>query len=206
MKRANPQRGYSLIELMVALAVIAGVSLSLTEGLRFGGRTMTRAAALQQESADVLTTRRVLAEWFTNAQGHPLRRDQVITFQGDAQEVSFKTLAPAFPTARGFYDITLKIERARGGGSQLKLFRKADWLEEKAFETILIKSDAPMAFAYIGDGNWRNDWRNQKTPPLFVRLDAGLTRPLTFPIATKVAAACLASRNGRSVEIEASCK
>ncbi len=206
MTHANRQHGYSLVELMVALAVIAGISLSLVEGLRFSGRTMARASVLQQESADVLTTRRVLEEWFANAQGHPIRSDQVVTFQGDAQEVSFKTLAPAFPTTRGFYDIRLKIERARGGGAQLRIFRAADWLEEKPFDSVLIKSETPMSFSYLGDGDWRNDWRNQKAPPRYVRLDAGLTRPLLFPIRASIAAACLTSRDGRSVDVEASCE
>jgi len=205
MCKADKQSGYSLVELMVALAVIAGISLSLAEGLRFGGRTMTRAATVQQDNADILTTRRLLTEWFGNAQAHPQKSDQIVTFKGEAREVSFKTLAPAFPTSRGFYDITLKIERARGGGSQLNLFRKADWLDETAFESVLFKSDTQMVFSFIGENDIRNDWRNQKSPPLYVQLDAGLTHPLRFPVLSTIAAPCLISRDGRAVEVEPSC-
>ncbi|MEL7487166.1 MAG: type II secretion system protein, partial [Pseudomonadota bacterium] len=53
--RRSVQGGFSLLELLVALSILAGIALAATEALRFAGVASTRAKAMQDEAAALLT-------------------------------------------------------------------------------------------------------------------------------------------------------
>lgn len=202
----HQQRGYSLVELLVALAIVAGVTLTLAEGLRFGGRTMARADILQQEISNIVNTKRLLSEWLNNAQAHPDISGDNVFFSGDTKTLNFKTLAPAFPTTRGFYDVTLRVEPTGQGRYQLRVFRKADWVDEQPFNSILIDDASEIAFSYLDQTGWLDDWIEKKNPPSYVRVEIGDHPPLLFSIDPRIASVCLSSRIDNQFEVDSACQ
>ncbi len=203
--RRRTEAGYSLVELIVALAIIAGLSLSLAEALRFSAQTMSRAATLREGAGEMLVARRVLGEWFGAAQAHPDADGRAIDFIGDAERVQFRTLAPAFPTARGFYEITLEIKRARGGGRRLQIYRRAEGAKEAPYESTLFDGAESLDFSYLApDGGFRAQWSNASAPPRLVKLTVD-GRSLTFPVPSRISSACLSSRGGREISVREPC-
>ncbi len=206
MDRRRDEAGYSLVELIVALAIVAGLALSLAEGMRFSAQALKRAGSLRDSAGEMLVARRVLGEWFGAAQAHPDAERDAVDFVGDAQGVRFRTLAPAFPTARGFYEITLEIERAQDGGRRLRLYRQAEGMQAAPYESVLFDGAHSLAFAYVGPGgDLRAEWSNAPAPPRAVQLSVD-GRVLIFSVRTRLSSACLDSRDGRGIAVREPCR
>jgi len=172
------QRGFTLVELLIALALTGLVALLLLDATRMAAQGTNRVAA----QADRLEARRTLEDL--------LRRDLSATnasplatsaapLVGGPQSVEFLSLAE--DGGAGLYRIRLDIE---GGALVLSRSAVAGGLPQRV---VLAPRLAAFALAYFGappDGGeekWQERWEKTRALPRLVRvsldLGDGVARP-----------------------------
>jgi general secretion pathway protein J len=181
-------RGFTLLELTVALVLLALMSAVIYGALGLAGKGVDRGEAKVDATANMR-----LAQEFLRAQlemQHPLRMRKVqefpLLFAGERDQVRYAAPLPARVAAGGiwYYRISVASDDAR---SPLVLERITpdvngasvpDFVEPE--RSILAEGIAEIRFGYFGrDANatddtapsWRDRWDNPQRLPLLVRID-----------------------------------
>jgi general secretion pathway protein J len=179
------QRGFTLVEVLIALALTGLVAVLMLSGMQLAGRGLDRIA----DRAERLESRRsvedLLRREIAGAVASPLAPDRP-ALVGAAQSVEFLTLAE--DGGAGLYRVDLGIE-TEGARRMLVLTRRlADaGADRKAQRTVLVPALRDLRIAYFGQiagedaPRWQERWDGSRLPPALVRiaLDAGdgVTRP-----------------------------
>jgi general secretion pathway protein J len=179
--------GFTLVELLVAMALLALLSVLLVGGLR-----LSRGAVIGSEAATEKLLRTELAlnvirRQLERADPVPLggATPPLVGFAGDAASVVF-IAPPGAYLALGGEEITwLAIEAAPGGGRIVLRFRPLDrtrdrWppaLDPAAMQTVvLVDGVAHAELAYFGraqpdaDPQWWAEWHDRTALPGLIRL------------------------------------
>lgn len=199
MRRFPAQAGMTLVELVVALGLLALVvgSLAAALGVSARGSVAIETKAEQGEALRVAqqTLRRYLS------QARPVRtligqREQAI-FVGEAEAVGFVGVMPPWPSGGGLYRVLLSVEDT-GAGRALTLTRQVTVGEAPSFEfgagadrAVLLSGISTLRWSYYGidpsgrQGSWRATWRGERELPRLVRLEiafADSTAPAWPPL------------------------
>jgi general secretion pathway protein J len=195
-------RGFTLIEVILAVSIVAVVVLLATAGLRVGVRaweTGQRRADLQQESrALVELISESLAGAFPYKGRSGLSPERMVLFQGEPQEVRFVTSAPPLTLeapAAPFHAVVL----GRKGDDALMLSERlvpADEPFAPAAERVLSRSVTRFVLAYRDEnGAWQEKWdaREAGGMPTAVRFELAVGSPartapaliIALPVGTK---------------------
>ena len=176
----SDSRGFTLIEIVLAVSIFAVIVVLATAALRIGLRAWEagqRRVDLQQES-------RALVELVTDtlAGAYPyqgrlgLSPQRVVLFEGEADEVRFVTSSPPLvldAPAAPFHSVVL----GRKGSDGLHLVERLVPTDEPfgaGSERILSKSVARFALAYRDEtGAWQERWDGKEAGglPTAVRLE-----------------------------------
>jgi len=171
--------GFTLVELLAALAVLAmltGVlAAALSTGFTGRSRITARADALDELRAAQALMRRTMTEarpvsW--TSQG----RFAVAAFDGAPNHVAFIGTLPGFDGPGGLHQIrfaltggALVMERASTAGEE-QIFRTAD-------PVVLLRDVAALRFTYFGrrqrssEARWHPDWQDETSLPDLVRVE-----------------------------------
>ena len=194
--RPTGQRGFTLIEILVAMTLLGVVMVLLFGGLRLG----TRVWESGDESVEELARLEVVQGFIRRhlSQAYPLvvsdsRGERRISFVGRSDTLEFTTLMPAHLGAGGLHRLVLSVaaDGADGAGKRLVLRRRLfePGVEvplgrpgaEDEHESVLLEHISGAAFSYYGateadeEPAWRDAWEDAPSPPLLVRL--GVTFP-----------------------------
>ena len=185
MTRGKRPRGFTLVELLIALALTGIVSLLLLEGVRFSALGLGRLS----DRADRLEARRSLEDLLRRELGAvsaaPLLSN-VPALVGEPQSLQFLTLAN--DGGAGLYRVRLDVE-TQGGTRRLVLKRRRLDALSAADEqrAVLVPRLGDLRIAYFGAlspggaAQWQEEWKGLRDPPALVRFafDAGdgLARP-----------------------------
>ena len=177
------EQGFTLVELLVALTLFAVLSVLLFGGLRFGTRATERGTARLETAAEIGTAMGVLRSELADAQ--PLEKDEAnrksIAFEGEAAEVAFTTLPPAYLAPGGWHVMRAQFLR-RGGEGELvlswHLVREAPGTEPgpASGRAVLLAHVSHVEFAYFGAEtpeerpSWHERWKDAAALPALVRL------------------------------------
>jgi len=188
--RHRPEAGFTLIEVVVSLVLLALLLALLAGGLRYARSTWDAAARLDElAGAD-------MAETFLRArlaEAMPLyeqRRAGVVSalFRGDGDAMSFVAPAPNGPAGAGLYRYTL--EAAAGAGPRLGSGRRAlvvmlvphlpslgDSVVERSPDRYeLMRNIRSVSFRYFGRGDlraepaWHAAWPRTDALPNLVEI------------------------------------
>lgn len=183
------QGGFTLLELLVAVSLLALLMAMLFAGLNAGTRHIGR----QSERLD-RASRTVLAQNFLRMQLADARAltpsnvpSDSIAFDGRADGLDFVSAAPQAVAVGGLQVLSLGIVEARGAGSEQLLVgwrpftgsgagASAAAAVASAHRTALLDHIQEAAFAYFGvvdpgqAPNWHATWRNMSYLPSLVRL------------------------------------
>ncbi len=191
-KAANQrQRGFTLLEILIAMTLLGLLMAMLFGGLRLGTRAWeasdVRSADLARLEAIHGFIRRALTGAYPLLTTGDDDAKRKMTFTGGAEAVAFTALMPAHFGVGGFYTITLAVED--GVDDKRLIFRRqlyrsgdegappppaAGTDEEK--EKVLLEGISKAEFSYFGIADnderpsWQDEWRDQKSLPDLVRL------------------------------------
>lgn len=178
------RRGLTLLELLVALSVLALAAVVAGGGLAVLGRGLERerreaAAASARATAHELV-RRELARALPLDWGPP--RKPIAAFLGSAERVRFVTAPPAWRAGSGLQLWELALEDA--GSARVLRVRRAELVRDGSgfdrlaeAEAVTLATVGPdQAFAYFGPdedgrgGRWWEGWSGRAVLPAAVRL------------------------------------
>lgn len=173
----HPEAGTTLVELLVALALLALIALFIGEGIA-SLRAMAPVARRIEAAGDAALVRDHLRQTL----GEALSRlpGSEAPFQGQAQRVAFLAPGDTFLEVGGVSQIVLSIEAGANGLDLVETRRvQRDTGAEPAARTLLLSGIDNAAFAYAppitGEApDWRAEWGDAVTPPALVRLDVRL--------------------------------
>jgi general secretion pathway protein J len=177
-------QGFTLVEMLMALALIGLLSVMLFEGVRFGGRTVATADARFDRAAELSIAFGFLQNAIGNAQ--PAKSvfaepGEDMQFAGSPDQLAFVTLSPAQVALGGFQRLSLQLEASAGGRRLVVAWKTLhrsdkDTPSDDLAPSVLVDKLAAAEFAYYGtpdEGNspqWETEWNSATALPLLVRL------------------------------------
>lgn len=186
VRRRRAQDGFTLIEVLVSLVLLALVLALLTGAVRFARGTWEAAARLDREAGyDVagIFLRARLAEampLFEQAEGGVVR----VAFDGTSEALSFVAPTQNGPAGAGLYRFALQAEPG-GDASSKALVVKVTPYQPKTREQgadapheghVLVENVETLAFRYFGRGQlrappaWHEAWPRKDALPDLVEL------------------------------------
>jgi len=186
--RRRVQHGFTLIELTVALALVALMASVLYGALGFAGTSIDRGEAKAESNSSMRLT-----EEFLRAQlegQHPLRMRKVaefpLLFRGDRDELRYAAPLPARVVAGGMWYYRLRVDHD-DARSPLVLERMIPDLNAARLpefnspeRSILAEDIGEVRIAYLGRDaqastsdapRWRDRWDDAQQLPELVRID-----------------------------------
>ncbi|HWB47885.1 MAG TPA: prepilin-type N-terminal cleavage/methylation domain-containing protein [Stellaceae bacterium] len=162
--------GFTLVEVLVALALSAVVSLILLHGVRLAAHGFARHTA----AAERLDARQALDELLRRTLGAAVSIPRAAggEFAGGPQTVEF--LSAAEDNGAGLYRVSLSLDAARGFILRRRLAAPAGDPREAA--SVLAPAVRDFRLAYFGPDaagatpTWHADWRQLNLLPLMVRV------------------------------------
>lgn len=176
----RPESGFTLVELVVALSLLALVMTLMLGGLRFGATVWETAATRQSEAQSLEAARRVLRRLIEGAIPLNPGTSRALAFEGGPQALRFVGPPPADLHQGDRYALEL-----RHTGGALELRWRAAPPGSPPFDgawqrRVLARDVKALRFRYFTAANrnakpaWREVWRN---PPYLPRLvEITLTR------------------------------
>lgn len=175
-------RGFTLLELVIAMSLLGLIFAALTGGLRFGTQAWQKTAERLSQSDDLQLVYRTLRRQIStslNAPGDLISEQQEGSFEGHRDQLSFVGAAPAQAMNPGLFRLQFVLVPDEIGQA---LALRWDRLENTAIkpdaENIepLLRGLRSIQFSYFGKlrnddpGRWMNEWRDNEGLPGLVRI------------------------------------
>jgi hypothetical protein len=178
----------TLIEVLVALALLSMLSVGLVTAFRTGHRGYERILEMDRAFADVVTAQRFLRSALESA--YPFQPDKVFAqpprgIEGTADRLSLTAEIAVDNAAAGYRRYTFAVVTRGGGRSDLVATSSVDrnGVNEEASvpdhpDTVVAGVES-VEWGYYdaseGTGGWRSSWSERK-PPALVRLRVAFPR------------------------------
>jgi general secretion pathway protein J len=167
------QRGYSLVELVIVLALLGLISLAIAGSLRFGARVWERT---EQEIGATETARgghALLGTLLSHVYPRAAADGADAAFDGAAGRMTFLTDASSAYGAGGIARVTLSVKGERGAVA-LVLAHEAETGGASAREEVLLGGAERIGFSYaeVKDGAivWTDTWAGKTSFPALIRV------------------------------------
>ncbi len=179
-KNERLKKGFTLVEMLVALTIFSIVALSVSSIFRSGVRTWRAGNEWSEENQ----TFRTFFQTITKELQNSVNYSPEMPFEGTGREISFLTLEDRHDFKRG---TALALVRViyRYDAKKKKVDRMVSG-QEQGFEARNAKLEGSMenipsfeaAYAYKpiyenGPVRWKDEWRDEKTIPGGVRIKIG---------------------------------
>lgn len=167
------QAGYSLIELMIVLALLGLISLAIAGSLRFGARVWERT---EHEIAATETARgghALLGTLLSHLYPRAAADGSDAAFDGSAERMTFLTDASSAYGAGGIARVTLSARKERGNVAFV-LSHQAEEGASSVQDEVLFDGAERIVFAY-GEVKeravvWTDGWAGKTSFPALIRV------------------------------------
>jgi len=182
--RAPREDGFTLVELLVAITLVALITTMLFGGLRFGTRAASAVAVRVDHSAAIAGVYDFMQSQLTDARLLQLSNDPTQAasgFDGEPDALSFMTVPPVYLAVGGFHMVQVTMD---GAGKHRRVI--ASWqpvqrgslaVEPTTLQpSVLLDDVASLEFEYFGvaDPNrppeWQNQWSERADLPRLIKL------------------------------------
>lgn len=183
--------GFTLVELLVVVALLGMISVALFGGIRFGARSWEAGHTRLEEVNEVEVAQSVLRRLISRSREVALfdanRDRRAVSFAGRRDAVYFAAPLPAHRGIGGAYAYALRVRPTRAGDQLVLAWRlqrpetppAAD--EEFEDETVLLSDIADISLEYFGSEErdrrpeWRDSWDGSAGLPRLVRVTVGFS-------------------------------
>ncbi|MGJ5180689.1 PulJ/GspJ family protein [Bradyrhizobium oligotrophicum] len=173
------EAGFTLVEVLVALALFSLLAVVLFDGVKFGLQAWrggsARTEAFQRELAARDVLRRLIGNLYPMMLGEGAAQRR-IDLDGQAESLEFLSDAPAVSGGAGRFRFKLLAERQRDR-VDLVLQSRAELAVDQAPErTLLVSNIDRVEFGYAprgtasGEAEFSTSWQQQIEPPGVIRL------------------------------------
>lgn len=173
--------GMTLIELLVALALVGFVATMLFGALKYGGRVWTLSQRQDRNLEDVLTAELFLRSRIERIDpfipdADPARHH--LPVEGHPDEVYFSAPSPQSAALRGLYRYRLFVDR-RAGSDHLSIAWRLDrngapagdnWQAEPLVHDIRALTIDYFEYDAGAPAHWVPEWRDRRALPALVRV------------------------------------
>lgn len=179
---SGADRGFTLIEVVIALTLVAVILAGLVSALVSFGKTSARLEERTLVSDDVRLVHAFLEQSLGAAapriRVRPEDAAPVSWFQGTATELEWLGLMPARHGVGGLYHLRLGMERGAGDGRRLMLHYlpfagddpPPDWSAAQAHLLLDGVTGFDLAYRALDDDEWRAEWRDTQVLPARVKM------------------------------------
>jgi general secretion pathway protein J len=178
------EAGYTILELLIAVTLIATLSVLLTSGLHLGARIWQRSDHHREAWMDLVSGYQFLKGRFGAAvpvEAKSTNGARIVVFDGRSNEVAFVNSDLGKIGFLGNQLVTIRVE-ADGDSFRLVIYRRpyADALATTTGEgekEILIDGITKPRFSYYGAlqpgqaASWQAAWQNVLMMPQLIRLE-----------------------------------
>ena len=175
-------RGFTLVEMLVALTLLALLAAMLLGALRFGVRSWDGAAARTEERDETAAAQGVLRALLSEA-STPGPGAAPLMLVGDSRSLTFVAPWMRGPGGDGLHRFTLSV----AGDALIFAWAPEDGASAGGTRALL-EGVAEMRVAYFGAAApaapplWRDRWEEGRDPPRLVRIEvAFVDRVRTWP-------------------------
>lgn len=162
---ANGERGFTLLELLIALAVFGLVVVMLTGGVRFAGRAWNTQQIRVAQQEDLTAVQSLLRSMVASARG----------LQGDTASLQYTGEMPQALERPGLYDVAVAVS-----AGQLIMswqpHRRPGFTPPPAQQTVLARGIVGLDLRYFfwkddqRSGAWAEKAADPKNPPDLVQI------------------------------------
>ena len=196
MMRPRRHAGFTLLEILLALALLALVMLGVWGAMASATRITHAADAVMARSESVRTVQQFLRRYVSAAQLQPYVMagdSRARMFEGDATSMRYVAPLPMQSGHAGLYLQTIRLQKNASGGTSLELayLPYADDAPETGDPVVhrLLSDLQAGKFQYLASAAfgkpaaWRDDWQAVNGLPLAVRihLDPAWRARVPFP-------------------------
>ncbi|MGH7333304.1 MAG: prepilin-type N-terminal cleavage/methylation domain-containing protein [Candidatus Rokuibacteriota bacterium] len=187
---AGGSAGFTLVELLIALAIVGALVV-----IAFGGLRVVLAATQRgEERVEVHQHVRSLATLFARAVGaaYPYKGpmgenpESRLLFQGAASKLEFVTQAPPFSLGAPVAFTAVVLEHVEGEGLVIRERALPNWNPFTDAAVVLRdRAVTALSFRYLdSSGSWQSTWEDDNSTPAAIEITAALTldgRPAPLP-------------------------
>ena len=179
MSQRAGERGFTLVELLIGLAIVGALLAIAFGGLRVAFRSWQqgedRAEAHQHVRSVALTLARAMSGAYPYRASRSVAPEPVVLFAGTDQKVEFVTQATPFPAAIpiAFTAVVFSFDEDGEGGL---VVRQRALPNQEPFEDAKIVYRDPsvtaLKLAYLDESGWKDSWdgAEAKATPRAVRI------------------------------------
>jgi prepilin-type N-terminal cleavage/methylation domain-containing protein len=157
-------RGFTVVELLVAISIVAGITAFLGAAINLGRQYISRSTEVLATAEDVSLLRRVMSEQLRNV----IFDGRIPAIAGTARELTIRvpeTRAPALPGP-----VTFTVT-AGNNGAETKASWRSDSPLERPIVHSLIERSRDVLFSYFTESTgWVNAWSNADQIPSLIRI------------------------------------
>lgn len=176
-------RGFTLIEMAVALAIVALIAVVLFEALRFSQRAHEKVVERGGDSWQIFASQRLIRSLLESAyprEPAPTESAPVFGIEGDSERLSVLAGTPLGAGGSGLQRYEIESRRNAKGGTDVVVRWRADPIADSrsvdsTAEEVLIENVVAMKWAYLGGERdtelaWLDAWHGRAALPKLVRL------------------------------------
>jgi general secretion pathway protein J len=183
MTSRHAEAGFTLVEVLVALALLALVMAAATGAFRLTGAAVEAAGRRSEVAGEVALMRDVIRRQVARALPltgpvDPETGAARSLFQGTGTTLSFVVAEPPGPGG-GLVRVAFTVEPGTGGRRRLT-WHRSPLAGGPDHTATVAEGPFDLAFAYLGSDGWTARWQDAAAPPRLVRLSiavAGVAQP-----------------------------